>query len=92
MTAEKILEVAAKYEKLLLKKGITPRRLHLRVIAPPEQSLLRHAAWMVAETRSILTEDEGRIGKAFRWLGFVQGILLSTGVFCIEDLKDHNRP
>lgn len=36
--------------------------------------------------------DEGEMGKAFRWLGFVQGALASMGIFTIEELKNHNRP
>lgn len=36
--------------------------------------------------------DAGRIEKAFRWLGFVQGVLWSLGLYSIEELADHNRP
>ncbi|MDD2696684.1 MAG: hypothetical protein PHE52_00800 [Candidatus Pacebacteria bacterium] len=35
---------------------------------------------------------EGRIEKAFRWLGFIQGCLWSTGEYTLEDLMNHNRP
>lgn len=35
---------------------------------------------------------EGRIEKAFRWLGFVQGCLWATGQYTLDELKNHNRP
>jgi hypothetical protein len=34
----------------------------------------------------------GREDKVMRWLGFVQGVLWSCGVFTIDQLKAHNAP
>lgn len=34
----------------------------------------------------------GKIEKAMRWLGFVQGCLVSRGIFDLEDVKGHSRP
>ena len=41
-----------------------------------------------------ITVDErlGRIEKAHRWLGFIQGILWQSGNFTIDQLANHNRP
>lgn len=36
--------------------------------------------------------DEDRMGKAYRWLGFVQGVLWALGVYRLEDLMNHSRP
>jgi hypothetical protein len=30
-------------------------------------------------------------GKAMRWLGFVQGILVERGLYTVEDVKSHSR-
>jgi hypothetical protein len=30
--------------------------------------------------------------KAFRWLGFVQGVLWTNRVYTLDNLKSHNRP
>ncbi|MEK7519908.1 MAG: hypothetical protein AAB581_01530, partial [Patescibacteria group bacterium] len=35
---------------------------------------------------------EGRMEKAFRWLGFIQGVLWTNRVYTLSDLKNHNRP
>lgn len=35
--------------------------------------------------------DDGSENKAMRWLGFCQGVLLATGVFTLDELKDHSR-
>lgn len=45
---------------------------------------------MVPRLRALL--DEGRIEKAMRWLGFMQGALWSIDIFSLDELKDHSRP
>lgn len=49
---------------------------------------LRHASWMVSE--AIKFTREGKLEKANRWLGFVQGVLWSTGQQTIEDMRQMN--
>ncbi len=34
----------------------------------------------------------GRVEKAMRWLGFVQGVLVAKGLFTVEELKNHSKP
>ena len=46
--------------------------------------------WMIIETRDFVAES--RIEKAFRWLGFIQGVLWSFGFVTIDNAKDTNRP
>ena len=36
--------------------------------------------------------DAGRVPKAMRWLGFLQGALWSHGYFALDDLKHHSMP
>lgn len=50
----------------------------------------RHALWMIGEARVFVADS--RIEKAFRWLGFVQGVLWSFGFVTIEEAKNANRP
>ena len=35
--------------------------------------------------------EEGRIGKAFRWLGFMQGVLYCARVYTIDEMRSHNK-
>ncbi len=36
--------------------------------------------------------QEGRRDKAFRWLGFIQGVLVATGQFSLNDVGGHSMP
>jgi len=36
--------------------------------------------------------EEGKMDKANRWLGFIQGVLWTFDDFKLEDLKSHNTP
>lgn len=49
-----------------------------------------HLYEMIGKIRKFLTED--RREKAFRWLGFIQGVFYSLGIYTIEELANHNRP
>lgn len=49
-----------------------------------------HLVWMLLEASVFLTE--GRIEKANRWLGFVQGSMAADGYATVEELKRANMP
>ncbi|MEK7643645.1 MAG: hypothetical protein AAB372_04340 [Patescibacteria group bacterium] len=49
-----------------------------------------HGHWMLDQIEGFL--EDGRMEKAFRWLGFVQGMLWSEGVYTLDELMEHNRP
>ena len=34
--------------------------------------------------------DDDQTDKAFRWLGFVQGVLWTEGIYTLNEMKDHN--
>ncbi|MFH1749938.1 MAG: hypothetical protein ABH837_03550 [bacterium] len=92
MDAPKILEVVARYRRHFEEKGISPVRIPDN--CSPEvtsEEQLAHAYWMLDEIEKFAREREPRLGKAFRWLGFVQGVLFVTGEFTIIDLRSHNR-
>ncbi|MDP3785070.1 MAG: hypothetical protein Q8R12_03275 [bacterium] len=55
-----------------------------------KQKRLSHLCWMLDEIESFL--KDGRRDKAFRWLGFIQGVLWNLEFCSLEDLKNHNRP
>jgi hypothetical protein len=48
-----------------------------------------HCYWMLTQIGDIL--EEGKIEKAMRWVGFIQGFLWTKNYFSIEELKTHNR-
>jgi hypothetical protein len=58
-------------------------------ILPPSGEL-SHLCFMCLEAQKFV--DEGRIEKAMRWLGFLQGVLWSRGFYSLDDLKNHSRP
>ncbi len=49
-----------------------------------------HAQEMIPKIRAFLVE--GRRDKAFRWLGFLQGIFYTLDIYTIEEMANHNRP
>jgi hypothetical protein len=36
--------------------------------------------------------DEGRVEKAMRWLGFLQGVFWDDGTYTLDELKNHSKP
>jgi hypothetical protein len=51
---------------------------------------LNHTRWAIDEARRFVAE--GRMEKAFRWLGFIQGVVWFQGLYAIDDLANHNKP
>lgn len=90
MTNQKIKDVCSMYLNELKSEGFEPRRQAATEVVNWKTSRLSHAAWMAEQ--AIAFVDEGRKEKANRWLGFVQGILWSTGFYTIYDMKNHNMP
>lgn len=50
---------------------------------------IKHCATMLDKMVDFV--NEGKIEKAFRWLGFIQGVLWSRGLYTLDQLKEHNR-
>lgn len=91
MTKGKIKEVA-EYYKRCLNCGAERYALNEKVGCSFNEgvAILKHCRYMVNEILSFL--EQNRTEKAFRWLGFLQGCLWTTGVFSLDELKGHNRP
>lgn len=49
-----------------------------------------HLRWMCYETINLA--QAGRTEKAFRWLGFVQGVLWVWKFYTLDELKVHSMP
>lgn len=90
MDSNKILEVIEIYSEYFTKEEI--EYVDFSHIDKPEanKEMLAHCHGMLHKIKEFIQED--RIEKAFRWLGFVQGCLWSTGCYSLEDLMNHNRP
>lgn len=81
MNKDKIYEVLERYskdcERMIEEKDPFVLELdHIRQMIPQVQEFIR----------------QGRMEKAFRWLGFIQGTFWVIGVYSIQEMKDHNRP
>lgn len=95
MTAERIVEACEIYLEGFKASGWRPGRLDDESMRATASALgnglcAPHVAWMVLET--IALARAGRLEKAFRWLGFIQGWLWTQGWFSIDTLKRHNMP
>lgn len=86
VTAEQLLLVVKRYEAEL---EMPARRQDPRLKQPTTVDVLGHARWMCSQIPGLVAE--GRIEKAQRWLGFVQGVLWASGRKTIESLKEDNR-
>jgi hypothetical protein len=51
---------------------------------------LEHTWWAIGQCKTFV--EEGRMDKAFRWLGFIQGALWWQGFYSIDELAGHNKP
>lgn len=92
MTVQKVQSVISLYrEKLeLLGHGIAKRddidhdsRSH----SPSQQ--LGHCMGMLDKMEVFL--HEGRIDKTYRWLGFIQGVFWSLGIYSLTEMMNHNK-
>ncbi len=52
---------------------------------------LGHLAWMCDEANNVLIPN-GKVEKAMRWLGYVQGVLVARGLFTLSQVKEHSMP
>lgn len=91
MDVQKVLEVIDIYRKHLT-EGHTVASIDYphdkQVII--KDDVLGHCLGMLDKMEEFVRE--GRMEKAFRWLGFVQGCLWSSSCYVLEELKNHNRP
>lgn len=84
MNNEKILQVLAMYDATIDKE------LSVCLSTFPDfQEKVAHLKGMIPKMREFLKKGERE--KCFRWLGFMQGVFDTLGIYNLEELKDHNR-
>jgi len=86
MGPNQIVFVADLYEQQLNHYGHRPKNLTEDKLAPVEATA--HALWMCERIKGMAHQD---IEKACRWLGFIQGILWTRGIYTIDEMRGHNR-
>ena len=97
MTPAKVIEVFTRYRADLDRNWptIEPQRFSEEQARAPRWFLAQSAR--VAHFKFMCEEgcrfvEAGRIEKAMRWLGFLQGMFWATDIYTLEDLKNHSRP
>ena len=90
MDGKKVLKVIGIYRKYFEKNNIGQIDYPHHLIISLRKNILAHCHGMLGKMEEFVKED--RMGKVFRWLGFIQGCLWATGCYTLEELKDHNRP
>lgn len=88
MTTDKLLSVFTFYRGYLVTCGAVPERNEDD--SPQAIPRINHLLWMCNEATAMVAV--GRIEKAMRWLGFIQGYLHAWGMFTLEEIKNHSRP
>ena len=81
MSAPQMIKVLQMYCEELEEKGYKPEK-------NPYMSG-NYAYWMCKEVLSWPLEEVWE--KANRWLGFIQGIFWTTGLYSIDEMREHNR-
>ena len=92
MNAEKVIAVADTYLTLLAEKKTVPKCFDSDAYFPSYEQKLSHLAWMCAEIKRFAeTNQQKELEKAFRWLGFVQGVLWDLPWRSIGTMRADNR-
>ena len=90
MTAEKLQKIIGIYRDKFNECGITGADyIHGELLDSPENGLA-HCYGMLEKMEGFIKER--RMDKAYRWLGFIQGVLWSHRVYTLVELKNHSRP
>lgn len=89
MNDAKILKVVQIYRNFFNEKGIEPIDYPHELILDSIEHGLAHCYGMLEKIEQFV--KEGRRDKAFRWLGFIQGVVWATSHYSLEQLMNHNR-
>lgn len=88
MTREKFAQAVAGL-RVFLGPVMGPERASPhKLLERPEH--LKHCAWMLGEMMPLY--DAGRVEKAMRWLGYVQGVFVALCLCTLNDVKELNKP
>lgn len=86
MTKDQVLAAAKKYAERLY--AYPPKRWTTS-LKPSAHEAGCHIHWMCLEVRTLVAD--GRLDKANRWMGFIQGSLWTAGLGSIDEFKNDNR-
>jgi hypothetical protein len=87
MTNQQIIDLCKSYiERLDEEWGVYKAVRNDKADGPYEH--LCHCKWMLAEIPKFLEENQE---KAMRWIGFVQGVFWSNGIYSVYEMREHNR-
>jgi len=84
---KKIINILDYYDNEIAKMGILSLKCPSQW--PHDRSSLEHVRAIIPEIKKFI--KIGRIEKASRWLGFIQGVLWINKIYSLENLCDHNR-
>lgn len=90
MKKPKILEVIALYQNFFKRHGTVAEDYPHDKLVDNRSSAVGHCYGMLPKMETFL--NEGRMGKVFRWLGFIQGVLWAHKFYTLDDLMNHSRP
>lgn len=95
MTPKKLTAILRSYQHDLKNRGVraiqfSDEQYNSKLPDIPTNAILSHSAWMCKE--AIKHTRSGKIEKAMRWLGDIQGMLSMAGLYTINHLKEHSRP
>lgn len=89
MTTDTLLRALKECITTIDQLGIPEERADAQLSGPTVGEALAHARWMANAAIGLV--KEGRTEKAFRWLGFIQGILWSNHYLTIDEARKMNR-
>lgn len=87
MKLEAALSLLSQYGLLLAAYTEPVERMRSKPAGRGES--LGHAYSMLPHMRTLVVMGEH--DKFSQWLGFIQGIFFSYGVFTVDEMRDHNR-
>lgn len=90
MTKKKVAKAIAAYRTMFEKTGVPKKKCPPDIFPQSDEDFLAHCHYMLDQMEAFL--QAGRIEKAGRWLGFVQGCLWRAKIATFEDSKNTNRP
>jgi hypothetical protein len=84
----KLLEIIELYDKLLAPYP-AKQLASYDVFPATDEEFLAHLHWMLGQMKERV--QQGHLKRAFRWLGFVQGVLAARNLRTIAQLRDDSR-
>lgn len=95
MKSAKLLSVFKLYEDRVLKAHpeAKPERRDTAKAGPwnlLDPEIANHLLYM-CRTAQVFVQEE-KLPKAYRWLGFLQGIFVCSGIYSVEEVGKHSMP